>query len=106
MLVLLELDEAANPMHVRFFRASAVMADPQNSDEVVAETVRGFSLEQPQRLRSLSSRQHRIARLVRTWPFPTLEPLGMEGARTSMVLANALPKYRSFDGAPREASDR
>lgn len=81
MLVLLELDEAANPMHVRFFRASAVMADPQNSDEVVAETGRGFSLEQPQRLRSLSSRQHRIARLVRAWPFPTLEPLGIEGGK-------------------------
>jgi len=47
MLVLVELDEAANPMHVRFFPAAAVMADPQNSDEVVVETGRGFSLKQP-----------------------------------------------------------
>lgn len=99
MMVLVKLDEAANPMHVRFFRASAVMADPQNSDEVVVETGRGFSLEQPQRLRSLSSRQHGITLSVRTWPFPALEPLGMEGARTFVVRANALPKKRSILGA-------
>ena len=96
MPVLVELDIPANPMHVRLFRASAVMADPQNSDEVVVETGRGFSLEQPQRLRSLSSRQHGITRSVRTWPFPALEPLGMEGARTSVVRANALPKKPPF----------
>ena len=101
MLVLVELDEAANPMHVRFFRASAVMADTQNSDEVVVEMGRGFSLEQPQRLRSLSSRQHGITRLIRTWPFPVLEPLGMQEARTSVVPANPLPNKPSYCSARR-----
>ena len=31
-------------------------------------------------------------RLVRTWAFPALEPLDMDGARTSVVRANALLK--------------
>ena len=36
---------------------------------------------------------------LRTWPFPVLEPLGVEEARTSVVRADALPKKPSFDRA-------
>jgi hypothetical protein len=46
-------------------------------------------------------------RLVRTWPFPALEPLGMEGARTFVVRANALPKKRwEFDASQKPRRDR
>jgi len=63
MLVLVELDVPTNPVHVRFFRAWAVMAAPQNSDEVVVEPGRRFSLEQLQRLRSLTCRRHGLTPL-------------------------------------------
>jgi hypothetical protein len=75
------------------------MADPQNSDEVVVETGRGFAWKQSQRLRSLFSRQHGIARMAGTRLFPALEPFDKERARTSVARANALPKKPPILGA-------
>ena len=59
-LVPVELDVPTNPMDVGIFRTSAVMADPQDSDQVIVEPGRGLSWKQPQRLCSLACRRHRV----------------------------------------------
>ena len=44
---MLVFDVPTNPLPVRFSRASAVMVDPQNSDEVIAETGLRFLARHP-----------------------------------------------------------
>ncbi|MGM0485996.1 MAG: hypothetical protein ACQESR_04450 [Planctomycetota bacterium] len=41
--VLVELDRPANLMHVGFFSASAVMANPEDSEQMIVEPGHGLS---------------------------------------------------------------
>lgn len=42
MAVLVKLDVPANPVDVGLFRASAIIADPQNLNDAVVKTRRGL----------------------------------------------------------------
>jgi hypothetical protein len=60
MLALVELDIPANPMYVGFFRAPAVMADPEDFDQVIVEPGHDLSWKQTQRLCPLTCRRHGV----------------------------------------------